>query len=115
LLIKVLLLDCEVEDASTKFFIRERMTQLTDKIKELNSNILAFNKSRNSNLSLDKGGGQEDQGAQQQHPCFQQVQELHLKPRQVEEESSDLFMYVLHVYLSRKDCNFVQDVTKQKN
>jgi hypothetical protein len=54
LLIKVLLLDCEVEDASTKFFIRERSgpSSLRASIKELNSNILAFNKSRNSDLSL---------------------------------------------------------------
>jgi hypothetical protein len=87
LLIKVLLLDCEVENASTNFFVRQKMTQLDEKIRDLDFNILSFNK---------------------------HVQELQRKLKQGGEESSDLFMHVLQAYLHCKDRDFVQDIKDQK-
>ena len=87
ILIKVLILDCEVENASTNFFIRERMTQLEDKIKALGYDVLTFNK---------------------------HVQDLQRKLRQGGEESSDLFMHVMRAYLQCKDRDFVQDIKEHK-
>ena len=87
LLIKVLLLDCEVENASTNFFIREQMTKLDGKIATLDFDILTFNK---------------------------HVQDLQRKLKQGGEESSDLFMHVMRAYLKCKDKDFLQDIKDHK-
>ena len=86
-LVKVLTLDCEVENASTNFFIRERMMQLEDKIKALDYVVLTFNK---------------------------HDQDLQRKLKQGGEESSDLVMHVMRAYLQCKDRDFVQDIKEHK-
>ncbi|KAI2508248.1 hypothetical protein MHU86_6177 [Fragilaria crotonensis] len=63
------------------------MTQLEEKIKTLDYNVLTFN---------------------------QHVQDLHRKFKQGGEESSDLFVHVMRAYLQCKDCKFVQDIKEHK-
>ena len=87
LIIKVLLLECEVETAATNFYVRHQMTLLPRKIVELNYDVAAFNKHVNDlRRQLYHGG----------------------------ETSSDLLLHVLLSYLACKDPDFVAGIKDQK-
>jgi hypothetical protein len=75
LLMKVILLDCEVKNASTNFILSERRTQLDESIKTLEYNVLTFNK---------------------------HVQDLQRKLKQDSEEFSGLLMHVMRAYFQCK-------------
>jgi hypothetical protein len=87
LIIKVLLLKCEVETAATNLYVRHQMTLLPKKIVELNYDVAAFNKHVNDlRRQLYHGG----------------------------ETSSDLLLHVLLSYLACKDPDFVAGIKDQK-
>jgi hypothetical protein len=87
LIIKVLLLECEVETAATNFYVRHQMRLLPKKIVELNYDVAAFNKHVNDlRRQLYHGG----------------------------ETSSALLLHVLLSYLACKDPDFVAGIKDQK-
>jgi hypothetical protein len=78
----VILLDCEVKNASTNFILRERTTQLDESIKTLEYYVLTFN-----NI----------------------VQGLQRKLKQDSEEFSGLLMHVMRAYFQ---CKWIENSSK---
>jgi hypothetical protein len=91
LLIKVLLLDCEVETASTNFFVRAQLGNLEQFMISVDYNIMDFNK---------------------------HVSELLRKLRQGGEETQDdvlfIYMHVMRAYLICPDTDFLLIIKLQK-
>ncbi|KAI2497267.1 hypothetical protein MHU86_17231 [Fragilaria crotonensis] len=91
LLIKVLLLDCEVETASTNFFVRAQLGELEQFMVTIDYNVVEFNK---------------------------HVSELLRKLRQGGEETHDdvlfIYMHVMKAYLICPDQDFLLAIKLQK-
>ena len=87
MLIKAFIKMCEVENSSTEFYVRQQMTELKDKMKEVNYNIREFNNHVTHLKSvLGRGGNTSD----------------------------DLFMHVMLAYLTVKDKDFTDDIKSLK-
>jgi hypothetical protein len=91
LLVKVLLLDCEVETASTNFYVRAQLGDLEQFMVSIDYDVIAFNK---------------------------HVSELLRKLRQGGEESHDdvlfIYMHVMRAYLICPDSDFLLAIKLQK-
>jgi hypothetical protein len=91
LLVKVLLLDCEVETASTNFFVRAQLGDLEQHMVSIDYDVIVFNK---------------------------HVSELLRKLRQGGEESHDdvlfIYMHVMRAYLICPDPDFLLAIKLQK-
>jgi len=83
LLIKALILMCEVENYATSFHVRDQMTRLKSKMIEVDYDIEMFN---------------------------EHVIKLKIKLHQGGEESNDLFMHVMKAYLTCKDRDFLAEI-----